>query len=38
MVEPIDATTQKEKTEEEMKELYETSMRSLQEGNILWAR
>jgi len=35
MVEPIDATTQKEKTEEEMKELYETSMRSLQEGNIL---
>jgi len=35
MVEPIDAGTQKEKTEEEMKELYETSMRSLQEGNIL---
>ncbi|MGA2107541.1 MAG: 30S ribosomal protein S1 [Syntrophorhabdales bacterium] len=35
MVEPIDASTQKEKTEEEMKELYETSMRSLQEGNIL---
>ena len=35
MVETIDAGTQKEKTEEEMKELYETSMRSLQEGNIL---
>ncbi len=35
MVETIDASTQKEKTEEEMKELYETSMRSLQEGNIL---
>ncbi|HUJ70435.1 MAG TPA: 30S ribosomal protein S1 [Syntrophorhabdales bacterium] len=35
MVEPIDASIQKEKTEEEMKELYETSMRSLQEGNIL---
>jgi small subunit ribosomal protein S1 len=35
MVEQIDANMQKEKTEEEMKELYETSMRSLQEGNIL---
>jgi len=35
MVETIDASMQKEKTEEEMKELYETSMRSLQEGNIL---
>src|SRR5208283_997858 len=35
MVEPVDTNTQKEKTEEEMKELYETSMRSLQEGNIL---
>ena len=36
MVETVDTSTQKEKTaEEEMKELYETSMRNLQEGNIL---
>jgi len=34
--ETVDTSTQKEKTtEEEMKELYETSMRNLQEGNIL---
>ena len=36
MVETVDTSTQKEKTtDEEMKELYETSMRNLQEGNIL---
>ena len=36
MVETVDASTQKDKTtEEEMEELYETSMRSLQEGNII---
>ena len=36
MVETVDTGTQREKTaEEEMKELYETSMRNLQEGNIL---
>ena len=34
--ETVDTGTQREKaTEEEMKELYETSMRNLQEGNIL---
>ena len=38
MVEPVDTSTQKEKTEEEMKELYETSMRNLQEGNIIQGR
>jgi small subunit ribosomal protein S1 len=35
MVEMVDASAPREKTEEEMKELYETSMRNLQEGNIL---
>ena len=36
MVETADTGTQKEKTtEEEMEELYETSMRNLQEGNII---
>jgi small subunit ribosomal protein S1 len=36
MVETSDTSTQKEKTtEEEMEELYETSMRNLQEGNII---
>ena len=36
MVETADTSTQKEKTtEEEMEELYETSMRNLQEGNII---
>ncbi len=35
MVETVDASAQREKTEEEMKELYETSLRSLQEGNVL---
>jgi small subunit ribosomal protein S1 len=34
MAETGDTTAQKEKTEEEMKELYETSMRSAQDGNI----
>jgi small subunit ribosomal protein S1 len=35
MVETVDTSIQKDKTEEEMKELYETSIRNLQEGNIL---
>jgi small subunit ribosomal protein S1 len=35
MVEMADASMQGDKTEEEMKELYETSLRSLQEGNVL---
>jgi small subunit ribosomal protein S1 len=36
MVETLDASTQKEKpAEENMEELYETSMRNLQEGNII---
>ncbi len=36
MVETVDTSTQKDKTtEEEMEELYETSMRNLQEGNII---
>lgn len=35
MVDMVDAGIQKDKTEEEMKELYETSIRNLQEGNIL---
>lgn len=36
MAEMVDTGAQKEKTaEEEMKELYETSMRNLQEGNII---
>lgn len=35
MVEAADAGAQSDKTEEEMKELYETSLRSLQEGNVL---
>jgi len=34
MVETGDSGTPKDRTEEEMKELYETSMRNLQEGNI----
>lgn len=34
MVDTGDSGTPKERTEEEMKELYETSMRNLQEGNI----
>ncbi|HME43238.1 MAG TPA: 30S ribosomal protein S1 [Syntrophorhabdales bacterium] len=34
MVETADTGTQSERTEEEMKELYETSMKTLQEGNI----
>jgi small subunit ribosomal protein S1 len=38
MVETVDTSAQKEKTEEEMKELYETSMRNLQEGNIIQGR
>ncbi|OPY75552.1 MAG: 30S ribosomal protein S1 [Syntrophorhabdus sp. PtaU1.Bin050] len=39
MVETVDTSTQKDKTiEEEMKELYETSMRNLQEGNIIKGR
>ncbi|HEY3278066.1 MAG TPA: 30S ribosomal protein S1 [Syntrophorhabdaceae bacterium] len=35
MVETVDTSAQKENTVEEMKELYETSLRSLQDGNIL---
>ncbi len=36
MVETVDTSAQKDKTtEEEMEELYETSMRNLQEGNII---
>lgn len=35
MVDTTDTSIQKDKTEEEMKELYETSIRNLQEGNIL---
>ena len=35
MVETVDTSVQKDKTEEEMKELYETSLRNLQEGNVL---
>lgn len=35
MVDSMDTSIQKDKTEEEMKELYETSIRNLQEGNIL---
>jgi small subunit ribosomal protein S1 len=35
MLDTGETIAQKEKTEEEMKELYETSMRSLQDGNIL---
>jgi small subunit ribosomal protein S1 len=36
MVETVDTSPQKEKTtDEEMKELYETSIKNLQEGNIL---
>jgi small subunit ribosomal protein S1 len=38
MVETVDTSAQKENTEEEMKELYETSLRSLQDGNILKGR
>jgi small subunit ribosomal protein S1 len=34
MVDTSDTGTQRERTEEEMKELYETSMKTLQEGNI----
>jgi len=34
MVETADTGTQRERTEEEMKELYETSMKTLQEGTI----
>ncbi len=34
MVDTSDSGTQRERTEEEMKELYETSMKTLQEGNI----
>ncbi len=34
MVDTADSGTQSERTEEEMKELYETSMRTLQSGNI----
>ena len=34
----MDTSAQKENTEEEMKELYETSLRSLQDGNILKGR
>jgi small subunit ribosomal protein S1 len=35
MVDTTDTSIQKDKTEEEMKELYETSIRNLQEGNVL---
>ena len=35
MVDTGETAAQKEKTAEEMKELYENSMRSLQDGNIL---
>jgi small subunit ribosomal protein S1 len=35
MAETVDTAAQKENTVEEMKELYETSMRNLQDGNIL---
>ena len=35
MVETVDTSAQKENTEEEMKELYETSLKNLQDGNIL---
>jgi small subunit ribosomal protein S1 len=35
MVDTVDTSIQRDKTEEEMKELYETSIRNLQEGNIL---
>jgi small subunit ribosomal protein S1 len=38
MVDIVDTSIQKDKTEEEMKELYETSIRNLQEGNILSGR
>ena len=38
MVDTVETGAQKEKTQEEMKELYETSMKSLQEGNILKGR
>ena len=34
MADTSDTGTQRERTEEEMKELYETSMKTLQEGNI----
>lgn len=34
MVDTSETGTQRERTEEEMKELYETSMKTLQEGNI----
>ena len=35
MAETVDTSAQKENTEEEMKELYETSLKNLQDGNIL---
>jgi len=35
MVETVDTVAQKEKTEEEMRELYENSMKTLQDNNIL---
>ena len=35
MLDTVETTAQKEKTAEEMKTLYETSMKSLQDGNIL---
>lgn len=35
MVDTVDTSIQKDNTDEEMKELYETSIRNLQEGNIL---
>lgn len=38
MVDTTDTSIQKDKTEEEMKELYETSIRNLQEGNVLTGR
>ncbi len=38
MVDTGDTAAQKEKTPEEMRELYESSMRSLQDGNILKGR
>lgn len=38
MVDTTDTSIQKDKTEEEMKELYETSIKNLQEGNILTGR
>ncbi|MGA3175366.1 MAG: S1 RNA-binding domain-containing protein, partial [Syntrophorhabdales bacterium] len=38
MVETVDTSAQKEGTEQEMEELYETSLKNLQEGNIIKGR